>query len=107
MNNIHMGQLLEKVIRKKGINITELAGALQVSRRTLYNWFKQEVIDEFTMDKISTTIVYDFTTDKPKPTIVIADTQAPTAKDAAYWQGRYLDLLEKYSELLEANFLNK
>jgi plasmid maintenance system antidote protein VapI len=54
MKNIHMGQLLERVIRRKGINISELAAALGITRRTLYNWFKLEIIDEDTWRQYQT-----------------------------------------------------
>ena len=96
-----MGQLLEKVIRRKGINISELAIALNVTRRTIYNWFKQEIIDEHVMEKISNVISYDFTQNKQIPKItknVVSD--GIIVKDEKYWQDRYLDLLERYSKLL-------
>lgn len=38
MDELHMGQLLEKAIRKKGLNITAIARAIGVQRRTMYNW---------------------------------------------------------------------
>ena len=102
-----MGQLLERVIRRKGLNISELATALGITRRTLYNWFKQEVIDEAIMERVSSVIVYDLTLNAPKPTIVqevvVEPTQEnPIEKDEAYWQNRYIDLLERYSGLLAA-----
>lgn len=96
-----MGQLLEKVIRRKGINISELAIALNVTRRTIYNWFKQKVIDEHVMEKISNVISYDFAQNKQIPKItknVVSDDII--VKDERYWQDRYLDLLERYSKLL-------
>lgn len=103
-----MGQLLERVIRRKGINISELAGALGVTRRTLYNWFKQEVIDESIMERVSSVIVYDLTSNTPKPTIAKEiifepNIEVPVEKDEAYWQSRYIDLLERYAGLLAAN----
>jgi len=95
-----MGELLERAIRRKGLNITEIAFAMKVTRRTLYNWFKQDVIDRETMERLSTIVKYDvesnlpgiFTTEVEDPIIPI--------KDEAYWQGRYIDLLERYSSLL-------
>ncbi|RZK22651.1 MAG: hypothetical protein EOO43_09375 [Flavobacterium sp.] len=59
MIEIHMGELLERAIRRKGLNISELAIALNITRRTLYNWFKQEAIDEVTMERLSKVIQYD------------------------------------------------
>ena len=102
-----MGQLLERVIRRKGLNISELATALGITRRTLYNWFKQEVIDEAIMARVSSVIVYDLTSNAPKPTIVqevVVEPiqESPIEKDEEYWQNRYIDLLERYSGLLAA-----
>jgi plasmid maintenance system antidote protein VapI len=108
MENIHMGQLLEKVIRRKEINITELAAALNITRRTLYNWFKQEIIDEGTMQRISDVIVYDFSSDTQIHTIINLGINRPAEeasiiKNEAYWQDRYINLLEHYSELIKAH----
>ena len=103
-----MGQLLEKAIRRKGLNITEIAAALQISRRTLYNWFKLEVIDEVTMERIANVTAHDFTTIQLKPingnnkTETTNTNSNSTVKDEAYWQDRYIDLLERYSQILAA-----
>ena len=96
-----MGALLEKAIRKKGINITELAFAIKVSRRTLYNWFKQDVIDKDIMDRISGAIQYDLTTINTVPAISQEALESPSVKNELYWQDRYIDLLERYAKLLK------
>ena len=96
-----MGALLEKAIRTKGINITELAVAINVSRRTIYNWFKQDVIDQDIMVRISGAIQYDLTIINSIP-IVSQDTfDPPLVKNELYWQNRYIDLLERYAKLLK------
>jgi transcriptional regulator with XRE-family HTH domain len=102
MSDIHMGELLERAIRMKGVNITELARALNITRRTMYNLFKQEVIDKGTIERISEVINYDLTSENLNPVVVkdIKD-ESSIVKDEAYWQDRYLDLLERYSELIE------
>jgi transcriptional regulator with XRE-family HTH domain len=102
MSDIHMGELLERAIRMKGVNITELARALNITRRTMYNLFKQEVIDKGTIERISEVIKYDLTSENLNPVVVkdIKD-ESSIVKDEAYWQDRYLDLLERYSELIE------
>lgn len=102
MSDIHMGELLEKAIRRKGLNITKVASALGVTRRTLYNWFKMEIIDQQTMEKISQVIVYDPLINPIKPNVVEqTPSQANINKDEAYWQDRYIDLLERYSKLIQ------
>jgi len=102
MEGIHMGQLLEGAIRRKGLNITQIASALNVTRRTLYNWFKQETIDEFTMERIANVVSCDFFSIKPEPAIATAVEDGEVVKDDAYWKDRYIDLLERYSELINA-----
>ena len=102
MNELHMGELLEKAIRRKGLNITEISAALNITRRTLYNWFKQEVIDENIMERISNAIKYDFESENGKPVVLPKSKDDPSiVKDEAYWQNRYIDLLERYAKLLK------
>jgi transcriptional regulator with XRE-family HTH domain len=103
MSELHMGELLERAIRRKGMNITELAAALNVTRRTLYNWFNLERIDEVTMERISGVIKYEINTSNINPVITKGSLSEPSInKDEAYWQARYIDLLERYSELLQS-----
>lgn len=95
-----MGELLERAIRRKGLNITEIASSMNVTRRTLYNWFKKDVIDKDIMERLSGIVIYEVTSDKP--VMVNNDMEGPQIiiKDEAYWQDRYIDLLERYSSLL-------
>lgn len=103
MSELHMGELLERAIRRKGMNITELAAALNITRRTLYNWFKLERIDEVTMERISGVIKYEINTSNINPVITKSSSSEPSiTKDEAYWQARYIDLLERYSKLLQS-----
>lgn len=107
MSKLHMGELLERAIRRKGLNITEIAAALNITRRTLYNWFKQEIIDEDTMERISAIISYDISSgvSEPKITAVLPD-ETVIKKGEDYWKDRYIDLLERYSMLI-ANTASK
>jgi transcriptional regulator with XRE-family HTH domain len=107
-----MGQLLEKVIRKKGLNITEIAKAIGVQRRTMYNWFLMQELSVETLNRISKVIVYDFGQPELPPIIVapsIVDiaTDLVTQKNEEYWKDKYIDLLERYSEVLNANLSDK
>jgi transcriptional antiterminator len=102
MGEIHMGKLLERAIRRKGLNITEIAVALGISRRTIYNWFKLEVIDESIMGKISDVIRHDFSSGKPKTFIIRSKTaDSSPLEDDAYWKDKYINLLERYSDLIK------
>ena len=101
MDKLHMGHILEKDLRRKGLNLSELAIALNITRRTLYNWFSQEVINEPTMERISSVINAEFMPRKFNP-LMLKNTIAFSKhlKDEAYWQDRYVELLELYSNLL-------
>lgn len=99
-----MGQLLERAIRRTGLKITDIAVALNVSRRTIYNWFTLEIIDESIMDKISNVIKHDFSLVERKATIISLKTdESPPLKDDAYWKDKYINLLERYSELIKGS----
>ena len=105
MVKVHMGELVEKVIKKTGANVTELASAMGVSRRTIYNWYKEEVISVTILNKLSRVIGYDFTTaeNAVNAELIDADEQLEnnvSSQDDKYWQSRYIELLERYSELL-------
>ncbi|MEJ7559551.1 MAG: helix-turn-helix domain-containing protein [Pedobacter sp.] len=102
MDEIHMGQLLERAIKRKGLNITEIAAALGVSRRTLYNWFKLEVIDESIMERISGTILHDASSGKSEVVVVDLEVEESVPlKDDTYWKDKYMKLLERYSTLIK------
>ena len=105
MVKVHMGELVEKVIKKTGANVTELASAMGVSRRTIYNWYKEEVISVSILNKLSREIGYDFTAAENviSPAVIESEEQLENKEinqDDKYWQSRYIELLERYSELL-------
>jgi predicted transcriptional regulator len=105
MVKVHMGELVEKVIKKTGANVTELASAMGVSRRTIYNWYKEEVISVSILNKLSREIGFDFTTTENVVSPVVAESEEQLennviSQDDKYWQARYIELLERYSELL-------
>ncbi|MBC7566896.1 MAG: helix-turn-helix transcriptional regulator [Pedobacter sp.] len=99
---IHMGRLLEKVIRKKGLNISKLANAIGVDQRSMYNWFAEPELEAGVLEKIAEAIEYDFTADLPTaiikdPELIASDAEI---RDDEYWKNKYINLLERYSGLL-------
>ncbi|RZL19318.1 MAG: XRE family transcriptional regulator [Pedobacter sp.] len=100
---IHMGQLLEKVIRKKGLNISKLAKAIGVDRRSMYNWFSEPELKAGVLERIAEAIDYDFSAEVPKASIKHPDLIASSKeiRDDEYWKDKYIDLLERYSNLLK------
>jgi DNA-binding CsgD family transcriptional regulator len=109
---LHHGQLLERVVRRAPIGISEIARKLKISRRTIYNWFESDKINLDVLRKIGHIIGYNFSTDLPEE--FMADkiqgmdqqfNQMPfihsTQNDTAYyWMGRYIQLLENVNQTL-------
>ncbi|MEJ7560056.1 MAG: hypothetical protein WKF66_17210 [Pedobacter sp.] len=108
MSEIHMGKLLEQAVRRKELNITELSRAVGVQRRTMYNWFTMPELSPSILQRISKVIVYDFGQPQEKPVIIepsIVDiaTDLMTVNNEEYWKDKYIDLLERYSSMLNAS----
>lgn len=109
---LHYGHIVEKVIRKNGYSITDLAKATQVNRRSVYNWFNQRHLKPDIIYRIGKGINYDFSAEFPHlfiPEHFNQDTAAgkfSPAKDAQanaeaeVWKLKYLTLLERYNALL-------
>jgi DNA-binding transcriptional ArsR family regulator len=107
-----MGKLLEQVVRRKELNITELSRAIGVQRRTLYNWFSKPELSVLTLERISKVIVYDFGLPQAfpaivKPSLVDVAEDFLTVKNEEYWKDKYIDLLERYSTVLNQNISEK
>jgi hypothetical protein len=106
MNN---GEIVEHVIRRNNISISELSRRLRVSRRSIYNWFTQKNLSFDIILQIGEVLDYDFSSDFPdkligrrsnsvqgyQPDIHINDSQ----NSANYWRNKYINLLEKYNEV--------
>ncbi|RZK23481.1 MAG: XRE family transcriptional regulator [Flavobacterium sp.] len=109
MNNKHHGQLIEKIIRRNGHSITDVARLTNVNRRSVYNWFNKARLKPRTIKCIGEAIRYDFTGIFPefKGDIAIEEFQlTETIKnkgldnEAYDWKDKYIELLEKHAELL-------
>lgn len=110
--NINVGQVLEQAVRMERIGISELSRKLNVSRRTIYNWFKQEDLNPNIILKVGDVIGHDFTEELPESFIRnhrhIFETENPSIlKEVAaennsvyFWMNKYVALLEKYNEVL-------
>ncbi len=108
--NAHHGQIIEKIIRRNGYSISELARLTKVNRRSVYNWFNQRSLRSDIIYRIGSVLNYDFSTEFPD---LFADTEAHNTstlfktsmdlqdrKNEIYWKDKYIQLLEKYNELL-------
>jgi len=110
-NGLNHGSILEKAVRKNCIGISEIARKLDVSRRTLYNWFESENIDLEIFYKVGIITGHDFSKEIPgfeegkKRFAVNFPKELSTLDDNAntvyYWMERYIHLLEKYNSILK------
>jgi hypothetical protein len=87
----------KKTMKKKGMCVSAVAIALDINWRILYNWFKQKTIDKVIMQKISSLMVLDrHLTEITSNNTILEESNL----QESCWQDKYIDLLEKYSELL-------
>jgi lambda repressor-like predicted transcriptional regulator len=109
----HRGQIIEMVIRREGYSISELARLAKVNRRSIYYWFNQQYLKTEIIYQIGIYIKHDFSIEFPhifKPedfkqlntfgSISIVKNSSQERLDSEYWKDKYLDILEKYNQLL-------
>ncbi len=95
----HAGKKVESAIRVSGMSITIVASKLGITRRTLYNYFESESLDPRVVSKIEKIIhirIQDHTAVQQS-----VDTRFTNPDSAEYWRNKYIELLEKYTQLLE------
>jgi hypothetical protein len=113
---LHHGHTLEKIIRRDGHSISEVAKKLNVNRRSIYNWFNHPVLRQEIIFKIGHALLHDFSIEVPelfKPSDFNFEVQ-PAFSAEAYesqnqvktdemeslmWREKYLKLLKKYNDL--------
>lgn len=107
--NLNAGQVIERIVRRDRMGISELSRKLKVSRRTIYNWFDQESLSFDVIYKIGTVIQHDFSEEFPEfGSIDRIPAHVNTSQtnenniggSVSYWMNKYIKLLEKYNELL-------
>jgi AcrR family transcriptional regulator len=112
----HHGEIIEKIIRKNGHSISDIARQSNVNRRSVYNWFSQERLKTTIIIKIGHVINYDFSAEFPHLTLsykyaekqqnfVVPNQTAEEIlelQETEKWRNKYLDLLEVYTQLSNA-----
>ncbi len=108
---LHTGAIVERVVRRSGVSITELARRTSVNRRSVYNWFNQKRLKLDVICKIGNVLGHDFSLEFPnyfpksdsgsgKKSLSIAIDDNNASESVYYWMNKYIALLEKYNELL-------
>lgn len=110
--DLHYGHILERVVRRDCMGISEIARKLNISRRTLYNWFETKKITIDIIRKVGYVIGHDFSAEFPyefsheknsDDEELFKDSAFSTEKpnDAVYyWMDRYIRLLENFNTVL-------
>jgi len=114
--DLHHGEIVEKVIRRKGYSISEIARFTKVNRRSVYYWFNQKYLKAEIIHKIGHCIKHDFSVEFPdlfthnefenvksfNYNANGVEHQAEIA-DESYWKDKYIEILEKYNDILLKN----
>jgi len=109
----HRGEIVEKAVRESGYSITRLASKLGKSRRWMYLAFENHNLSIDLVLQIGLIIHHDFSAEIKELAAythgrVLHQAVSETGKalikpeaEAEHWKNKYLELLEKYNQLLE------
>jgi lambda repressor-like predicted transcriptional regulator len=103
--NVHRGKILEKAIREKGYTFAAAAKRMNLSRRTLYNYFEepdlswQKLIDFD--QQLHLNLAEHFTQMSKFSSPSNTNNQVEEGLAPDFWRNKYIELLEKYTSLLE------
>jgi hypothetical protein len=107
----HRGKIVEYIIRRHPLGLSEISRKLGISRRTLYNWFEKEDLGMSDIIKIGFAIGHDFSNEFP---LGVFENSLSNLKDQEmeashsdsghqaihFWMEKYIRLLEQYNEIL-------
>lgn len=110
--SLHKGEELEKAIRSSDIPLSKVAEKLGFSRRHMYNLFEKKTIDDSIINQASRIINKDLSyllsayfqpntpsiVSEPNGTI---DKASALSRETEFWISKYVELLERYNEVLE------
>jgi hypothetical protein len=108
----HHGLILEQAVRKAHIGISEIARKLNISRKTIYNWFETKKISIDILKKVGYVISHDFSAELPEEFACEenylvnlpgnpSDANTVSKNDEVYyWMERYIKLLENMTQNL-------
>lgn len=101
----HVGKQLEDAVRASEWSITALAQKLNLSRKTIYNYFENPDLEEYIVKRFEHVLhVYILQGNNENGSVQETTPihhQYHTEGSAQFWKDKYLDLLEKYTALLE------
>jgi len=109
--NKHRGEILQAVVHKSSISISQLAKRLGISRGTYYNHIQDNELPFEIIEKYGRVLKYDFTNDFPNMHKYVVEEPLENygppknLKEAilqiTFYKEKYFILLEKYNKLIE------
>ena len=101
----HKGKILENAVRESGIPLTKLTKRINKSRRWIYNAFENPNLSIEYIIQIGEIIHYDFSEVlvelKKFKSSALKVHVTGEQENPEYWKDKYLELLEKYNNILE------
>ena len=108
---LKQGEILERLVRRDRMGISELSRKLNVSRRTIYNWFGQDRIGYEVIWQVGKLLGQDLSSSFPEAFPKYNSESINQAADPGkqigsdnnsvyFWMNKYIHLLEKYNDLL-------
>lgn len=110
---LHIGEIVELAVRRKGVSISELSRRMHVNRRSIYNWFQQKYLKIEIVCEVGYVIGHDFSQDLPddfaRQGFAIMENLITSGNKVSidstnsvhFWMTKYIDVLEKYNDLLQ------
>lgn len=103
----HVGKRLEGAVRASEWSITALAQKLNLSRKTIYNYLENPDLEDYIVKRFEQVLHVYILSESESVGFVNENAETYVSKghegSSQLWKDKYLDLLEKYSALLELN----
>lgn len=111
MANVHIGALLEKIVKGSDISVEALTRKLNYSRTTYYNHIRNKDLPLDILMRYGRVLGYDFSQDIPEMAEMenALNTRPLSIEEAVRqretWRTRYYDLLERFNTYLEGTII--
>lgn len=94
---LHRGEFIKNKISEIGISLSELSRRLNISRKTMYNWFEDDDLPIEHVLSIGKVVNIDFRTEFPD--IFKNGVEEPINQYGTNWREKYFALLEENHQI--------
>ncbi|WP_407425518.1 helix-turn-helix domain-containing protein [Arcticibacter sp.] len=111
----HHGKIIERVVRRANMSLSELSKLMGVNRRSMYNWFVLPKVKPEIIFRLGKALEHDFSQEFPEfferddfkdsrrysgdPSYEIVPDKST---DDGFWKDKYISLLEKMNSMMVA-----